>query len=270
MTDQELETLVQGRLAVVYERRLEAIRNIRLAKLLKKNPYLFRAKGIRDASDFIESLLQAFLSSSEETIFGNKFFEPIAREALKSKGGIKTGSSGVDIEFSEAHSHTAISVKSSTNIQNSSAQVMQGQEFQKVHRTVGSKETAFDAILGYSYGRTPEGNKTYRRLAGQAFWQEVSGDSNFYLKILAAMKDAPKQHREDFDSVRASEKNRLIQEFMLNFLAMDNSIDWEKLLRFNSSIEIPPRLKVIKRSAAGSQIIMEEVSESEVEMTIEE
>ena len=263
MTDQELEILVQGNLAIVYERRLEAIRNLTLAKLLRKNPYLFRAKGIRDASDFIESLLQAFLSSSEETIFGNKFFEPIAREALKSKGGMKTGSSGVDIEFREGHSHTAIAVKSSTNIQNSSAQVMQGQEFQKVHRTVGSKETAFDAILGFSYGRTSEGKKAYRRLAGQAFWQEVSGDSEFYLKILEAMKDAPQQHREEFDTVRANEKNRLIQEFMLNFLAVDHSIDWGKLLRFNSSIAPPQRLKVIKKTQTGSQIIMEEVTGGE-------
>lgn len=77
------------------------------------------------------------------------------------------------------------------------------------------------------------------------------------------MKDAPQQHREEFETLRANEKNRLIQEFMLNFLAMDNSIDWTKLLRFNSSIAPPERLKVIKRTNAGSQIILEEVGSSE-------
>lgn len=46
-------------------------------KILKrKNPYLYRAKGISSAGQIVEGILAAYVSSSEETIFGNTFFEP--------------------------------------------------------------------------------------------------------------------------------------------------------------------------------------------------
>ena len=103
---------------------------------------------------------------------------------------------------------------------------------------------AFDAIIGYSYGRatgTPTG-KIYRRLAGQAFWQELSGDADFYLKILRAMKDLPTAHRKDYDAERTKLANRLTQGFALNFVTPTGEIAWDKLLRFNSGTGKPDRL----------------------------
>ena len=47
-----------------------------------KNPYLYRAKSMQTSAEIIDSILQAFVSSSEETIFGNCFFEPIALSNL--------------------------------------------------------------------------------------------------------------------------------------------------------------------------------------------
>lgn len=49
----------------------------------RKNPYLFRAKSMNGAPQIIDAILSAFVSSSEETIFGNVFFEPIATVAPK-------------------------------------------------------------------------------------------------------------------------------------------------------------------------------------------
>lgn len=48
---------------------------VNLTKILKrKNPYLYRAKGINNAVQVVDSILSAYVSSSEETIFGNTFF----------------------------------------------------------------------------------------------------------------------------------------------------------------------------------------------------
>ncbi len=38
-----------------------------------KNPYLYRAKAMQSATEIVDSVLTAFVSSSEETIFGNYF-----------------------------------------------------------------------------------------------------------------------------------------------------------------------------------------------------
>ncbi len=55
-----------------YEIRLERLKNSALENLIKrKNPYLFKAKNIENAGDLAKNILDAFLSSQEETIFGN-------------------------------------------------------------------------------------------------------------------------------------------------------------------------------------------------------
>lgn len=53
------------------------------AVMKRKNPYLFRAKAMNGAAQIIDAILAAFVSSSEETIFGNVFFEPIATAAAQ-------------------------------------------------------------------------------------------------------------------------------------------------------------------------------------------
>lgn len=64
------------------------------AVMKRKNPYLFRAKAMNGAAQIIDAILAAFVSSSEETIFGNVFFEPIATAAAQ---GQKALAEGVDI-----------------------------------------------------------------------------------------------------------------------------------------------------------------------------
>jgi hypothetical protein len=260
MTDQELEDFVSGKLQLFYEQRLAKLKTMNLTEVLKKNPYLFRAKGISSASDFVDNVLQAYLSSSEETAFGTLFFEPLALEVSKAKGGMKTGSTGVDIEYATSAKHTAIAVKSATNSQNSSAQNKQNAEFVKINQTIRSKNLVFDAILGYCYGRasgTPQG-KIYRRLAGQAFWEELSGDKEFYIKIIRAMKDYPTAHRKEYDVERTKLANRLTQGFALNFVNSDGQVDWEKLLSFNSGTDKPSKLSKVESDPVTGEIFIEE------------
>jgi len=259
LTDLQLEELVQAKLQDFYDKRLAKLQSIKLANILTKNPYLFRAKGVKSASEFVESVLQAYLSSSEETIFGNIFFEPLALEASKSKGGHTAGSVGVDIEYESSLTNTSIAVKSATNAQNASAQGKQNSEFITVRNIKQKSGKSFDAILGYCYGRAagmPSG-KIYRRLAGQAFWKELTGDDNFYLKIIQAMKDHPELHRQQYDTERANLANRLVRDFGLNFEAMDGSIDWEKLLRFNSGMDKPANLLRFNPDAPLTEAVTE-------------
>ena len=55
-----------------YEKRLDKLSGLNLSKILaRKNPYLFKAKNIETAEELVRYILDAFLSSQEETIFGN-------------------------------------------------------------------------------------------------------------------------------------------------------------------------------------------------------
>jgi len=58
--------------------RLAGLRELELREILRrKNPYLFKAKNVVDAHDLVKVLLDAHLSSQEETMFG-EFLEELA------------------------------------------------------------------------------------------------------------------------------------------------------------------------------------------------
>ncbi|HZU65643.1 MAG TPA: PmeII family type II restriction endonuclease [Ktedonobacteraceae bacterium] len=82
--------------------------------------------------------------------------------------------------------------------------------------------------------------------SGQAFWEEITGDPDFYIKLINLMRDYPTQHRIEFEKEWAKALNRFELDFLNNFGNPDGSIDWEKLLRFNSGKEkIPWVSKVV-------------------------
>src|ERR1700726_3900266 len=93
--------------------KLKKIKELTLNDIIKrKNPYLFRAKGSNSAHDFIKSVLDARLSSGEETTFGN-FLENIVRfVARQVYGAMKSGVKGLDMEFEDSGRRYFVAIKS--------------------------------------------------------------------------------------------------------------------------------------------------------------
>ena len=94
----------------------------------RKNPYLYRAKAMQNASEIVESVLSDFVSSSEETIFGNCFFEPIA---IAASGGNKALAEGIDLMIEDKNSNViyAVAVKSGPSVFNADSKKRQEQNF---------------------------------------------------------------------------------------------------------------------------------------------
>jgi len=158
-------------------------------KLIAKNPFLFRARAPDDAAQFADRLIDAFLSSSEETHFG-EILEAIAVSVCTAaKGGRKSSSEGVDLEYDEGGLRTVAQVKSGVNWGNSSQRKRLVDEFNaaKVRLRQGGIEAR--CIEGCCYG--PSGTKDFGshvRLVGNAFWFDVSGWSGTgkaVLKVIA-------------------------------------------------------------------------------------
>lgn len=231
----ELEDLISRCLRDFYERRLQKVRELELkAFLRRKNPYLFRALGIQKASEIVERVLTDYISASDETIFGDAFFEPIARIA---SGGKTSDAEGVDFVIESGERVTAVALKSGPNIYNASQKKRQSQEFLAVRSRLYKLHKQFDPILGHAYGRLktePTKDRIYRDRSGQEFWSEITGDPDFYLKLVRLMKDAPSRHRKEYSPAWDAAINRFTAEFINDFCFPDGSIDWEKLVRFVS------------------------------------
>ncbi len=96
----------------------------------------------------------------------------------------------------------------------------------------------FIPIIGYGYGKKRTSSrgmpKFYHELAGKAFWAELTGDEDFYIKLIKLMDKIPEKYVEEFDAAYQRAANRLVKEFTNQFCLEDGSIDWEKLVVFNS------------------------------------
>jgi len=236
----QLEALISKCLQNFYERRLQKVKELKLQVFLRrKNPYLFRALGIQKASEIVERVLSDYISASDETIFGDAFFEPIARIV---SGDKVSDAEGVDFVIESRERIIAVALKSGPNIYNASQKKRQSQEFLAVRSRLYKLQKQFDPILGHAYGRLktePTKDRIYRDRSGQAFWTEITGGSDFYLKLVRLMKDVPAQHRKEYTPAWDAAINRFTAEFIKDFCFPDGSIDWEKLVRFVSEDKSP-------------------------------
>jgi hypothetical protein len=68
----EVTEYVETNISYFHKERIDKLETLKLSQVLaKKNPYLFRAKNILTAEQIVNAVVDAFASSSEETIFGN-------------------------------------------------------------------------------------------------------------------------------------------------------------------------------------------------------
>lgn len=220
-----------------HRRRINSLESLKLKKLLKKNPYLFKAKNITTASQLVESLLEAFLSSSEEKLFGD-FLEGLAIFiAGKTCGGRKSAATGVDLEFINDGIHYVVSIKSGPNWGNSSQQRKLEQDLQKAVRTIKQAKfgTNVEAVLGICYGKTRTSRlRGYLKVVGQNFWYLISENEDLYTDIIKPIGYRSKQHNDTF----LVEKKRVTELFTKNFIDQfcdsTDEINWEKLVEWNS------------------------------------
>jgi hypothetical protein len=236
---------VERNIGTFHEKRIAGLDGLKLKKVLrKKNPYLFKAKCSLTAQDIIKSLTDAYISSQEETIFGD-WLEGLAKFICEQVyGGRKAGIVGIDLDFDKDKKRYLVSIKSGPNWGNSSQVKKLEADFKTAKitlRTSGSK-LEIVAVNGCCYGRNKNPDKgNYLKLCGQEFWEFISGDSELYVKIIEPLGHKAKERNDDFMQSYSKMINKFTQEFMSLFCMPDGSIDWDKLVRFNSA-RIEPKI----------------------------
>jgi len=231
----QLEQLMVECLDKFFKRKLEILRTFDLKKSLRNhNPYYFKVYGINKAEEIVEQMMADFINSSDETMFGEAFFEPIARIA---SGANVSDAEGADFIIESEDRVLAVALKSGPNIYNASQKKRQSQEFSALRNRLYKLHKQFDPMLGHAYGRAkaqPTKDLVYRRSSGQAFWTEITGDSDFYLKLVRLMKEEPAKHKQKYAPAWDAAINKFTAEFVKDFCFPTGQIDWEKLVCFVS------------------------------------
>lgn len=234
---EEVVQYVEDHIGDFHARCLSKLQKLRLKMVLsRKNPYLFRAKDLTPEG-LVRQLLEAYLSSQEETLFG-EFLEGLAIFVCsRTPGGRKSAVPGIDIEFEKDGVLCLVTVKSGPNWANSRQTEKMREDFnraRKVHRSNNSGSQIM-AINGCCYGRDEQPDKgDYLKYCGQRFWAFITGQEDFYLKMIEPLGHRAKERNQRFLEAFDDVLNRFVEEFLRDF-CNGYRIDWERLVMYNSA-----------------------------------
>ena len=232
----EVNDYVSKNVGNFHSARLASLSKLELKKILiRKNPYLFKAKNVLTSENLVRQLLDAHLSSQEETMFGD-FLEGLAIYICGSVyDGGKSSAEGVDLEFTKADIKYIVAIKSGPNWGNSSQIARMIDNFKKAKKILNtnSSRTNIVAVNGCCYGRDNGDKGDYLKYCGQVFWEFISGNPDLYTEIVEPLGYEAKQKNEEFNKQYAILVNQFTSEFSKEFCP-DGLIDWEKLVRLNS------------------------------------
>lgn len=233
---------VEQNIGIFHQKRIHSLDDLKLSTVLKrKNPYLFKAKYVLTADQIVRGIVDAHISSNEEAIFGD-WLEGLAIFINnKVYDGRKSGITGIDLEFEKEKIRYIITIKSGPNWANSRQIAEMKAGFitgKKAIRTSNSKIQVV-AINGCCYGKDNNPDKgEYFKYCGQRFWEFISNNKDLYLEIIEPLGYKAKEKNDDFVKSYSNMINKFIKEFTNTFCKKNGEIDWEKLVKFNSGIEI--------------------------------
>lgn len=229
-----------------YEIRLARLEFAKLSTISKrKNPYLFKAKNIETAGDLAKSILDAFLSSQEETIFGD-LMENLAIHVCHKVFGGKKAEEGkyrsVDLIFERDKKTYIIGIKSGPNWGNSDQVNTMKRNLKAAKKILraelGKKDIV--SVNGCMYGRDNNPHKvnkdpdlSYHKICGQAFWDLISGDNQLYKKIIQPLDKEAKKRDEVFKKLYVKKINEMTKDVVDIFYTKDN-LDWNKIIDYVS------------------------------------
>lgn len=236
----DVSLYVEQNIGTFHQKRIQSLDRLKLSQVLKrKNPYLFKAKNVLTAEQIIKSLVDAHISSNEETVFGD-WLEGLAIFINdKVYSGRKSGITGIDLEFDNNGTRNIVTIKSGPNWGNSSQIAKMVADFKTAKKTLRTSNSQLNivAVNGCCYGKDSRPDKgDYFKYCGQRFWEFISGNSELFTEIIELLGHNAKERNDDFIKSYSQMINKFTKEFSNSFCKDNGEIDWDRLVRFNSAM----------------------------------
>lgn len=250
----QITQYVEEHIGSFHDKRMQTVLNLKLNQVLKrKNPYLFKAKYTQTAEELIRGILDAFISSQEETLFGN-FLEGVAVFVgeIVYNGYKPTYAelTGIDLVLEKQDKVFVVEIKSGPHWGNSSQIKKMVMNFAdaKVRLQPSYPNQEIVCINGCMYGQDNHPTKMgvingqdglavqvpYLKLCGQAFWEFISGEENLYIDIIQPLGHQAKARNEAFQQEYTHLINRYTRDFLNGYCDENGQILWETLAQFVS------------------------------------
>jgi len=230
-----------------YDKRIEKLTKSKIRDIAnRKNPYLFKVKNIQTAGDFAKDILDAFLSSQEETIFGD-LLENLAIYINKNIFGGRKAEEGkfksVDLIFKRDKKLYIVGIKSGPNWGNSDQVNTMRKNFKKakaILKNEGEKGQII-AVNGCMYGKDnvafkkhkKDNGLNYYKLCGQKFWELISSDDQLYKELIKPLDKEVKKRDDAFKELYVKKVNEMTED-IIELFHTKNMLDWNKIIDYVS------------------------------------
>ena len=237
---------VEENIGWFHKSRIDGLNSLKLRNVLKKkNPYLFKAKHVLTSDQIVRSIMDAFMSSKEEAVFGN-WLEGLAIFINeKVYDGRKSGIPGIDLEFDNEEVRYIVSIKSGPSWGNDSQIKKLIDNFNSARRILKTSGAGISvvAVNGCCYGTTTRKNVykekgDYYKYCGQKFWEFISGEDTLYKDLVEPLSHQAQERNEDFVESYSRKINLFTKEFTETFCHQDGSIDWRRIVELNSKATV--------------------------------
>lgn len=200
--------------------------------LRRKNPFLYRIRGCDTPQRLAEEVVNAVISSSEETMFGEVLEQVAISVARAARQGRKSSSEAIDIEWDETVQNRVrvlVQVKSGPNWGNSEQRRRMIDSFRRATQAYRSNNPngQVSCVEGCCYGKNlVQELGTHRKIVGMEFWKFISR----WDQCSFAIMDLLGEFASNGLSRLKRETMQQLEQFLIDEdYVTDGLIDWQSL-----------------------------------------
>jgi len=222
----DINAYLENAFPIYYSKKIAILNRVNFCDLFPNPNFYYQSiQKILLVEDLVRNLLDAYLQSQEETLFGG-----VKSRVLE----------GIDLEFSKNEFYYIIEIKSGPNWGNSSQIKKMQDNFKNAEITLLKQNPNLKilAINGCCYGIENKPDKgSYQKICGQAFWELISDNNQLYIEIIEPLGYKAKEKNEEFLKSYAKVINKFTLKFAQDFCE-DGEINWQKIVKFNSQRKV--------------------------------
>ena len=222
----DINAYLERAFPVYYSKKVAILNRVNFCDLFPNPNFYYQSiQKILLVEDLVRNLLDAYLQSQEETLFGG-----VKSRVLE----------GIDLEFSKNEFYYIIEIKSGPNWGNSSQIKKMKDNFKNAEIILLKQNPNLNimAVNGCCYGIENKPNKKdYQKICGQAFWELISDNDQLYIEIIEPLGYKAKEKNETFLEAYSTVINKFTLKFAQEFCE-NGKINWQKIVEFNSKRKI--------------------------------
>lgn len=204
-----------------------------MANLRRKNPFLYRIRGCETPERLALEIVNAYISSSEETMFGEIFERMAIVVAREAHEGRKSSSEAIDLEWDEVgppNTRILVQVKSGPNWGNSQQQRRMLDTFRRATQAYRSNnpDSQVLCVEGCCYGRNETRDRgTHLKIVGMDFWSFISKWDACSLALLELVGEFSRNGFTRYKESAVTQTVAYLEESAV--VTANHMIDWSSL-----------------------------------------